>query len=117
MSLESKASAIAGTGSSPGGREQFYAELEKLQMGPLWEIYQRVLTREPRRREVPYLWPWSKVRPSLLRAGELVSTAEAERLLREAGVQPARERARTDAAAAAVILRAYLDSRRATAER
>ena len=79
MSLESKASAIAGTGSSPGGREQFYAELEKLQMGPLWEIYQRVLTREPRRREVPYLWPWSKVRPSLLRAGELVSTAEAER--------------------------------------
>ena len=79
MSLESKASAIAGTGSSPGGREQFYAELEKLQMGPLWEIYQRVLTREPRPREIPYLWPWSKVRPSLLRAGEMVSTAEAER--------------------------------------
>lgn len=48
---------------------------------------------------------------------ERYSTAEAERLLREAGVQPARERARTDAAAAAVILRAYLDSRRAAAER
>ncbi len=79
MSMESKAPTTAGTGSSPGDREQFYADLEKLQMGPLWEVYQRVLTREPSRREVPYLWPWSKVRPPLLRAGELVSTDEAER--------------------------------------
>ena len=48
---------------------------------------------------------------------ERYSTAEAERLLRESGVQPGRERARTDAAAAAVILKAYLDSRRTTPER
>src|SRR5262249_35642061 len=45
----------------------------------LWEVLRGTLTREPPRREVPYLWPWQRVRPELLRAGELVSTAEAER--------------------------------------
>ena len=43
---------------------------------------------------------------------ERYSTAEAERLLRQAGVEPSRERARVDAAAAAVVLQAYLDSKR-----
>ncbi len=41
---------------------------------------------------------------------ERLSTVQAERLLREAGVKPSRERARVDAAAAAVILQSYLDS-------
>ena len=41
---------------------------------------------------------------------ERYSTVEAERLLRQAGRQPSREKGRTDAAAAAVILQSYLDS-------
>jgi putative Holliday junction resolvase len=44
---------------------------------------------------------------------ERLSTAEAERLLREAGVKPSREKGRRDAASAAVILQSYLDSLRA----
>ena len=47
---------------------------------------------------------------------ERYSTVEAERLLRESGVRPTRDKARTDAAAAAVILQAYLDSRRTSPE-
>jgi putative Holliday junction resolvase len=43
---------------------------------------------------------------------ERLSTVEAERLLRESGVKPSRDRARVDAAAAAVILQSYLDSKR-----
>ena len=43
---------------------------------------------------------------------ERFSTAEAERLLRQAGRQPSRNRGQADAAAAAVILQGYLDSRR-----
>ena len=43
---------------------------------------------------------------------ERLSTVQAERLLRESGVEPSRDRARVDAAAAAVILQSYLDSRR-----
>ena len=44
---------------------------------------------------------------------ERYSTAEAERLLRETGADPSKDRARLDAAAAAVILQAYLDANRA----
>ena len=39
---------------------------------------------------------------------ERYSTVEAERLLRETGAEPSKDRARVDAAAAAVILQAYL---------
>ena len=39
------------------------------------------------------------------------STAEAERRLLDAGASPSRDRSRLDAAAATVILQAYLDSR------
>jgi gentisate 1,2-dioxygenase len=60
-------------------RRQYYAELENLQMGPLWAVLRRTLTREPQQRETPHLWRWADVRPQLLRAGELVTTAEAER--------------------------------------
>ena len=41
---------------------------------------------------------------------ERYSSVEAERLLREIGVKPSRDRPRVDAAAAAVILQSYLDS-------
>ena len=43
---------------------------------------------------------------------ERLSTWEAERLLREAGRKPSRERGRADAASAAVILQSYLDAMR-----
>ncbi len=45
---------------------------------------------------------------------ERYSTAEAERLLRAAGEEPSRNRARLDSVAAAVILQAYLDAHRNT---
>lgn len=60
-------------------RDAFRREIEQWQMGPLWEIYRAVLTREPRPREIPYMWRWSVVRPRLLRAGELITALEAER--------------------------------------
>ena len=44
---------------------------------------------------------------------ERFSTAEAERLLQQAGIQPSRDREKVDAAAAAVILQEYLDGLRA----
>ena len=43
---------------------------------------------------------------------ERFSSVEAERLLRQAGVSPSRNRARLDSSAAAVILQGYLDARR-----
>jgi putative Holliday junction resolvase len=43
---------------------------------------------------------------------ERFSTVEAERRLRESGVEPSRDRARLDSAAAAVILQSFLDAHR-----
>ena len=43
---------------------------------------------------------------------ERYSTVQAERLMREAGQQPSRNRSDVDAMAAAIILQSYLDSRR-----
>ena len=43
---------------------------------------------------------------------ERYSTVQAQRQLRESGVKPSRDRARVDAAAAAIILQSYLDSQR-----
>ncbi len=45
-------------------------------------------------------------------ADERFSTAEAERLLRQSGRQPSRQRGEVDAAAAAIILQEYLDRTR-----
>ena len=60
-------------------RQDFYRELETQNMGPLWVLFRNTMTAEPRQREVPHLWSWETVRPRLLRAGELVTTGEAER--------------------------------------
>lgn len=43
---------------------------------------------------------------------ERYSTIEAERLLRQAGRQPTRDKGRLDAAAATIILQSYLDTER-----
>ena len=47
-------------------------------------------------------------------ADEHLSSAEAERMLRERGVKPEKRKALLDAAAAAVILRGLLEARRAS---
>ena len=60
-------------------RNEFFQQLEAENMGPLWVLFRDTLTKTPATRETPYLWPWESVRPKLLRAGELVSTEEAER--------------------------------------
>jgi len=44
-------------------RQQYYAELENLQMGPLWAVLRRTLTREPPQRETPHLWRWFEPSP------------------------------------------------------
>ena len=45
---------------------------------------------------------------------ERYSSVQAERLLRETGKGPSRDKGRVDSAAAAIILQSYLDSRRAS---
>jgi gentisate 1,2-dioxygenase len=60
-------------------REAFYRELPRFGMQALWTVLSDALTPEPRVRSMPYIWRWRDVRPRMLRAGELVTAAEAER--------------------------------------
>ena len=45
---------------------------------------------------------------------ERLSSVQAERMLRESGIEPSKNKARIDSAAAAIILQSYLDSMRIT---
>ncbi len=59
--------------------EQYLAGLSQYNVGPLWKFLRQALTPEPKSQAKPFLWRWQELRPQLLRAGELVSAAEAER--------------------------------------
>ncbi len=57
----------------------FLAGLPQFNVAPLWKVLGQQLTPEPKSQARPHLWRWKDLRPQLLRAGELVSAAEAER--------------------------------------
>lgn len=57
----------------------FCEGLPRFQVGPLWQVLAKQLTPVPETAVKPYLWRWEVIRPELMRAGELVSAAEAER--------------------------------------
>ncbi|GIX49796.1 MAG: gentisate 1,2-dioxygenase [Candidatus Tectimicrobiota bacterium] len=59
--------------------EAFVQALQPLSLAPLWTEYHRLLTPAPQGKARPHLWRYAELRPQLLRAGELVSTREAER--------------------------------------
>ena len=59
--------------------QTLFEALKPLSMAPLWTQYHAMLTPTPQGKARPYLWRYVDLRPHLLRAGELVSTREAER--------------------------------------
>ncbi len=59
--------------------DDFLAGLSQFNVGPLWKFLGQALTPEPKSQVRPHLWRWQELRPQLLRSGELVSAAEAER--------------------------------------
>ncbi|MFF5297134.1 cupin domain-containing protein [Paractinoplanes globisporus] len=52
--------------------DEFYADLARADLAPLWNITEQLLTPQPRPRAVPWLWPASVMRPLAERAIELV---------------------------------------------
>jgi gentisate 1,2-dioxygenase len=59
--------------------DDYLSGLGQYHVGPLWKFLRQALTPEPKSQARPHLWRWKELRPQLLRAGELVSAAEAER--------------------------------------
>lgn len=60
-----------------GTQAAFDDDLRARALAPFWEVVDR--NPAPRPVTVPHRWPWAEVEPLLRQAGELVSTAEAER--------------------------------------
>ena len=59
--------------------DEYLRSLPALGVAPLWRSLGELVPTEPRPADLPFLWRYRDIRPALLRAGELVSAAEAER--------------------------------------
>src|SRR6266568_9670944 len=60
-------------------RSEFYSDLEKLHLAPLWEVLKGLVPSSPTPQAKPHRWRWEEVRHQLLRAGESITAEEAER--------------------------------------
>lgn len=59
--------------------DRFHADLAADGLQPLWHIMKRIAAREPSRGGDPIHWTWPQLRSHAMRAGELITAAEAER--------------------------------------
>ncbi len=60
-------------------RQAFYDEIATQSLAPLWERLKGLVTPEPRPRTRAFGWKYAPLRTSLLKAGALLTTDEAER--------------------------------------
>ena len=76
----------------PERREAFYRDLERENLGPLWESLHRMVPTEPAPRGRPIGWDYDNViRRRLMQAGELISARDAGRrvlMLQNPGFAP-----------------------------
>lgn len=64
---------------SSGLPESYAAELDRLDMAPLWTVLADLVPEHPRPKAVPHLWPYATARAALLESGRLISAEKAER--------------------------------------
>ncbi len=70
---------------TPGSNEArallqgLYAEMAPQHLYPLWEVLHALVTPEPTSPVQPHLWHYDTARAHLLRAGDLITAAQAER--------------------------------------
>ena len=64
---------------SEAGREDFYRRAGGQNLAPLWTQLASMVTEQPVTPVVPTIWKYSDVRPYLIEACNIISTAEAQR--------------------------------------
>src|SRR5258707_15337298 len=57
----------------------YYRELEKKELGALWNVAKEIEPYYPQPKSVPMLWKWRDIGPRVRRAPELVSAEKAAR--------------------------------------
>ena len=66
-------------GQKEDANEELVDSAIKVHTKPLWTQMAKLNPPEPQPKCVPFIWRYDEVRPSLLRAGEVVSEQQAER--------------------------------------
>ena len=67
------------TVSKDDSEEKLMSELVESQTMPLWAAMAAYVPPKPQPKAVPFLWRYDKVRPYLIRAGQLIGEDKAER--------------------------------------
>ena len=62
-----------------GERQQFYDNISKHSMSPLWEVLHALVPHTPSSPCVPAHWKYSEVHPYLMQSGQLITAEEAVR--------------------------------------
>jgi gentisate 1,2-dioxygenase len=60
-------------------RRDYYEQIDRYSMTPLWEVLGRLVPRAPAPVIEPVLWQYAEVRSHVMQAGSLISAEEAER--------------------------------------
>lgn len=60
-------------------RARYYDRIRDHGLSPLWMVFNRLISREPRSDCLPHLWQYDILKPLLLEAGDLITAKEAER--------------------------------------
>jgi gentisate 1,2-dioxygenase len=66
-------------GQKADANEELVESAIKVNTKPLWTQMAKLNPPEPNPKCIPFIWRYDEVRPSLLRAGEVVSEQQAER--------------------------------------
>ena len=60
-------------------KNNFYKDIQKANLAPLWEVLSDLVTPTPRTRAVPYLWSWKEVQEHVFNSGDIITAEEAIR--------------------------------------
>lgn len=70
---------VTDNSAAPKTEEELLDAAAKLHTKPLWKQMAKLNPPLPAPRTTPHIWRYDEIRPSLIRAGELVSEKQAER--------------------------------------
>jgi gentisate 1,2-dioxygenase len=60
-------------------KNNFYKDISKLNMAPLWAVLSKLVTPEPNTRAKAHIWYWKDTKNHVLDSGSIISAEEAER--------------------------------------
>ena len=60
-------------------RAAYYKKVDAQNLSPLWNVFNEIITLEPKSKVAPFAWGYNKLREILLQAGPLITAKEAER--------------------------------------